>query len=243
MRAIKAAIVVALAAWLGAPGPAAADGFGLRADLGGVRIGIGSGHFGKAKHFRKGHFGKRKHYGKHRHRVRRGLHRHPRPHRREPLLFGSGPVNDFARDARRRAQLQRHRPRRRIDYDVDVVVPFDYFTYSYPDGYVEEGREFIERGSVVPEVEHVPEPDIAAPEPPDIGGPRFETARGLRPYGPAYAVGRPLPPTLPYVVLDWRDYDLPTPPDGEIYVRFAGDVLRIESIERVVTEVIWPPQD
>lgn len=73
----------------------------------------------------------------------------------------------------------------------------------------------------------------AAPPPPDPRGPLMLRARGV-PAKTPYTVGEALPPDVPQVTLDWRQYGLPRPPDGLIYARVRGDVLLIDPVTRVV---------
>ncbi|MEM6905873.1 MAG: RcnB family protein [Pseudomonadota bacterium] len=78
-----------------------------------------------------------------------------------------------------------------------------------------------------------PEPEpVAAPSPPDLRGPRFTPARGLRRAQAPLAEGGFLPRRLPVVSLDWRSYELPEPGPGELYVRVSGQVLLIDPASR-----------
>ena len=51
-------------------------------------------------------------------------------------------------------------------------------------------------------------------------------------------VGEALPPNLPHVTLDWRQFDLPEPPPGQIYARVKRDVLLITATGRIVKKVV-----
>jgi Ni/Co efflux regulator RcnB len=58
---------------------------------------------------------------------------------------------------------------------------------------------------------------------------------------PAYKIGEALPSDLPHVTLDWRQFDLPEPPAGQIYARVKRDVLLITATGRIVKKVV--PQE
>ena len=90
-----------------------------------------------------------------------------------------------------------------------------------------------------------PPPVVAAPaEPPppsDPHGPlRLIPARGVAPVAAPYNVGEALPPGLPHVTLDWRHFDLPEPPPGQLYARVGRDVLLITAFGRIVERVLPP---
>jgi Ni/Co efflux regulator RcnB len=77
--------------------------------------------------------------------------------------------------------------------------------------------------------------------PPDPSGPlRLSPARGMAAAAPTYNVGEALPPTLPHVTLDWRQFNLPEPPPGRLYARVGRDVLLITSSGRIVESVLPP---
>lgn len=94
---------------------------------------------------------------------------------------------------------------------------------------------------------------ISAPPPPAQFAPVPQPAppTALDPQGqartvPARGVGQPrewvlgavLPPDLPVVLLDPAAYGLPQPPDGQIYIRVDGDVLRIQADTRRIVSVL-----
>lgn len=232
---ISALAVAAL--WTATPGSAGALDLSVRARVGDVQVGVVTGdRIGVRRDgFRRDGF-------------RRDGFRHRRVHRpnrfddrllrgrlaREPVLFGSGPVNDFARDQAKRAAREpfRREPIRR--FNRQVFVPFVY----YDDDFRDDDR-YVE-----PEAAPVPEPmppEVIEVDPPDARGPQFEAARGRGAPG-AYAVGQPLPAGRPHVALDWEEYNLPRPPAGQGYARFAGAVLLIDTDTRVVRRVLWPTE-
>ena len=88
-----------------------------------------------------------------------------------------------------------------------------------------------------PEAAPEPEPDT----PPDPSGPfAGQRARGADRAGEGIAVGATLPRGMVYVTLNWRTYDLPRPPDGEIYARVGREVVRLDPASRRVTARIRP---
>lgn len=53
-----------------------------------------------------------------------------------------------------------------------------------------------------------------------------------------WLLGATLPPDLPHVALDPVAYGLPLPPEGQLYARVDGDVLRIEAGSRRILGVL-----
>jgi hypothetical protein len=105
----------------------------------------------------------------------------------------------------------------------------------------------IERETIIVPQAPPPAPVTAAP-PPVTAAP---TASPLDPQGTArtvsargeyrpreWVLGAPLPPDLPHVTLDPSAYGLPAPPDGQLYARVEGDVLRIEAGSRRILGVL-----
>jgi Ni/Co efflux regulator RcnB len=88
------------------------------------------------------------------------------------------------------------------------------------------------------QVAPVPPVAVEPPPPPDPRGPLRLAARGTAPTGVPYTVGEALPPDLPHVTLDWRQFDLPEPPPGRLYARVGRDVLLITATDRVVESVV-----
>ena len=76
--------------------------------------------------------------------------------------------------------------------------------------------------------------------PPDPAAPfahlRARGHAGAAPLAP----GDALPEGLAYVTLNWRTYDLPRPPAGEVYARIGRAVYRIEPEAGRVTARIEP---
>jgi hypothetical protein len=66
---------------------------------------------------------------------------------------------------------------------------------------------------------------------------RTVSARGFEPPR-EWVLGAVLPPDLPYVTLDPSAYGLAPPPDGHLYARVDGDVLRIEAGTRRILGVL-----
>lgn len=100
-----------------------------------------------------------------------------------------------------------------------------------------------------PQPRHLPprtalpvEPALKEPEqstPLDPGGKaRLALARGLQ--RTRYAIGDQLPGDVPHVTLDAARFDLPRPPDGEIYARVRNQVLRITAADRRVMATLTP---
>lgn len=101
----------------------------------------------------------------------------------------------------------------------------------------------IERETVIiqpPAAAPPPAPPVAKapPPPPDPHGrARTLPARGAT--GPReWALGDTLPHGVPHVTLDPVAYGLPRPPDGQLYARVGGDVLRIEAGSRRILGVL-----
>lgn len=229
-------ILAALVAGAAVPVPAAAEdaGVAVRARIGDVRIGVVAGDpLGPHPGFR--HRGLRDRPHRRPGLVERKLRRGALA--REPVLFGSGPVNDFARDQATRAAREPE-PRRRPVRRARPFVPYFIYDDAYYDPYY-----YDEPPRAEPEPAPAPPPaEAAPPEPPDARGPRFEPARGRGATGRDFAVGQPLPAGRPHVALDWEDYGLPQPPAGQGYARFAGAVLLIDTDTRVVRRVLWPTE-
>lgn len=104
-------------------------------------------------------------------------------------------------------------------------------------------RDFDREPERLPPQPALPEAPVAqpitAPEPLDPLG----TARLARAPGSARAgltVGERIPQGLPHVTLDPERFDLPRPPEGEIFVRVRKQVLRITNTDRRITEIISP---
>jgi Ni/Co efflux regulator RcnB len=116
--------------------------------------------------------------------------------------------------------------------------PYGYFLPPYYRSYREE------RVETRPEPVAPPAPVVVAPveppPPPDPRGPVRLTARGSAPVAARYVVGEALPADLPHVTLDWRQFDLPEPPAGQIYARVGRDVLLISTNGRIVESVVPP---
>lgn len=234
---------LALALALGfSAGPANAGGLAIHGKAGNVHIGITAGDFSARKHGfgRHGHshlrFGNRgRHFG----------HRggHPRRHGgRPPVLFDSGPVNDFAAKQKRRPDPAPRigHPRRRTHglwrdwYWLDG--------YPYPlgaDGRLSESEAYVLPPPAPPGegAGVASEPVPAARPEPELQGPQFQSARGHARTARRWTVGDQVA-GVPQVALDWRDYDLPRPPRGQAYVRVEGTVLRIDSDSRRIREVV-----
>ena len=98
-----------------------------------------------------------------------------------------------------------------------------------------------------PEPEPNPQPVVTDPGLPTTSP---EPAKPLDPSGhariaraPAFArapfgVGDVLPSGTPHVTLDPVRFDLPRPPEGEIYARVRGQVYRIAQITRQITAIV-----
>lgn len=81
------------------------------------------------------------------------------------------------------------------------------------------------------EIKAPPEP-AAPPDP--AGAARIVRARGVAARASDFQIGRRLPRGVPHVTLDPLRYDLPEPPDGQIYARVRGSVLLIEPVTRII---------
>ena len=107
-------------------------------------------------------------------------------------------------------------------------------------------RHHQEREPAPVEARPAPVPPVAVapaepPPPPDPRGPLWLTpARGVVPAAAPYSLGEALPPGLPHVTLDWRQFDLPEPPPGRLYARVGRDVLLITAAGRIVERVLPP---
>ena len=119
--------------------------------------------------------------------------------------------------------------------------PYPYYPAPYYRTYREE---YVERPPERVEPPAIPAPPVAVapvePPPPDPRGPVRLTARGAAPNAVQYNVGEALPSSLPHVTLDWRKYELPEPPPGQIYARVGRDVLLITAVGRIVESVVPP---
>lgn len=116
--------------------------------------------------------------------------------------------------------------------------------YSYPYFYSRRDRGYyVEREPAPAPVEVAPPPPVvvAPPPPPDPRGPLRRTpARGIAPIAVPYILGEALPPGLPHVTLNWRQFDLPEPPPRQLYARVGHDVLLITATGRIVESVVPP---
>jgi len=78
-------------------------------------------------------------------------------------------------------------------------------------------------------------------QPPETLDPRGRartlSARGAEPPR-EWVLGDVLPADMPHVALDPDSYGLPQPPDGQIYARVDGDVLRIDADTRRIVAVV-----
>ncbi|MFK7944501.1 MAG: hypothetical protein AB8B85_16520 [Paracoccaceae bacterium] len=84
----------------------------------------------------------------------------------------------------------------------------------------------------------LPNPQEAAlPEPSNPAG-HARIARAPAAARPLLMVGENLPSGIPHVTLDTDRFDLPRAPEGEIYVRFRTQVLRITQMTRRITAVL-----
>lgn len=162
----------------------------------------------------------------------------PQP-RMKPLLQPrlkslSQPRRSNAFWGERRSRPERPRPHPKYLYPI---YPY------YADDYYGSRREVRDYPASPPPAPTPPVATVPAelPPPPDPHGPlRLTTARGVTPVSTPYNLGESLPPRLPHVTLDWRQYDLPEPPAGRIYARVGRDVLVITADERVVEKVLPP---
>lgn len=244
LTAALGAATLFLGAALTAPAPATAADIFVRGQIGNVHVGVKTGDFRRGHRHPGRKFGHRGEKFGHGRRHFDGF-RH-RPRKREPVLFGTGPVNDFARDQKKAAAEQRHRPRKRHSkrrfHQPYYGVPYVYdYGYDYYDG-----RDYVSPESAYPPPPFEPPQVREEPRtgtPPDfssVAEPRFEAARGadLPAQSSRYSVGEPLPRGAPHVALDWRDYGLPRPPAGDMYVRFSGAVLQIDAASRVVRKIV-----
>ncbi len=87
-----------------------------------------------------------------------------------------------------------------------------------------------------------PAPVAEVPGPPPRpldprGRARTLSARGAE-HTREWVLGDVLPADLPHVALDPAAYSLPQPPDGQIYARVDGDVLRIDADTRRIIAVV-----
>ena len=83
-----------------------------------------------------------------------------------------------------------------------------------------------------------PEPVVDPVVPPDPQGNNGRyRALGAAP-ARDWQVGDFLPPGVPHVKLAHDAYDLPAPPDGQIYARVRGDVLLIDALTRRVEAIV-----
>lgn len=118
------------------------------------------------------------------------------------------------------------------------------FDYPY---YLRNDRSYRDERAepAPPPADVAPTPPVAVtpvepPPPPDPRGPVRLLARGGAPTAVPYNVGEPLPPGLPHVTLDWRQFELPEPPPGQLYARVGRDVLLITAAGRIVESVVPP---
>jgi hypothetical protein len=154
------------------------------------------------------------------------------------IVNGRRTRNPTARPRGTRGKHERHRKRGHHG----SAPRLHYYPYLYSRHY--RGYR-VEREPVpapVP-VEVAPPPPIAVapPPPPDPWGPLRRTpARGIAPIAVPYSLGEALPPDLPHVTLNWRQFDLPEPPPGQLYARVGHDVLLITATGRIVESVVPP---
>ena len=116
---------------------------------------------------------------------------------------------------------------------------FGYFAFGrhYPIHRRNQGQR-AERAPA--RLEPRPAPARAA-APADPRGPLWlSSARGAALAERPYNVGEALPPGLPHVTIDWRQFDLPAPPRGQFYARVGRDVLLITAAGRIVESVLPP---
>ncbi len=128
-----------------------------------------------------------------------------------------------------------HGPRRKRAGQL-LIVTDRYYGY-------EERRRRLAPAEPEPDDPVAPPDQAEEPEvgPPDPGSPgSLARARGIAPSAIGFTVGGPLPPGLPHVTLDWRTYDLPRPPDGQIYARVGRTVLLIDATTREVIAPVGP---
>ena len=150
------------------------------------------------------------------------------------LLGPRGFPDAKARD-RRHGSRHRWRGDRRDRFDGYIYFPY----FGYNDYYDQDSPLALPPAPTLPPEPPVVEAPAEPPPPPDPRGPlRLTAARGVAPAEPLYALGEPLPPDLPHVTLDWRQYDLPEPPAGRLYARIGRDVLLITEVDRVVEKVV-----
>ena len=110
------------------------------------------------------------------------------------------------------------------------------WSHGYPFVYSDDDDD--DEGDVLVVPIPVPQPreELAAPpEPPDPRGsftriPARGVASSRQPFEPGATIGA----GVPVVVLDWRTHALPEPPPGQMWVRVAGQVLRIDSASREI---------
>lgn len=131
-------------------------------------------------------------------------------------------------------------PRQRRWHPHHSPKPYPYYVPPYYRSYRED---IVERTPVAPPAAPTV-PVVAAPAepplPPDPRGPVRLMARGGAIASAPYNVGEALPSNLPHVTLDWRHYDLPEPPPGQVYARVGRDVLLITATSRIVESVVPP---
>ena len=210
-----------------------ASGFSIGGAVGDVRFSTGRGHRQLARPGRH-----RDGWGSHRHRPGSVSGRLHRGDAGTTIDLGAVRFSD-GKERRHSDSRDRHRDgwglkrdrwhdRRRGLRPVVVVPPYSTERVIVYDTVI----------APPPPAPQVPASPEAPPPPLDPeGGARTLSAPGAAPPR-EWVLGAVLPPDLPHVGLDAAAYGLPPPPDGQIYARVDGDVLRIDAGTRRIISVL-----